>query len=269
MVATVVAVPTPAPAVNGTAFSNFFLIILENTDYTSAKADPNLAAFAQKGVLFTNWMAVTHPSQPNYIALTSGDTNGYTSDTSKSTTAKNIVDLLEAKHISWKSYQENWPGPCSTVTESSDALYYRKHNPFISYTDIQQNATRCAKIVDATQLQTDISSNNLPTYAWYTPNINNDGHNTDVGTAGQWLSGFISKNNLLSLYDVVLVTFDESETYSAPNQVYTAIAGRKVTNPGTQDNTALTHYSVLSTLEKNFALGNLGKSDATAPVFSL
>ena len=47
----------------------------------------------------------------------------------------------------------------------------RKHNPFISYTDIQNNSTRCAKIVPATQLSTDISQQTLPTFAWYTVNI--------------------------------------------------------------------------------------------------
>lgn len=259
----VVAVPTSDTTTSH--FKNFFLIILENTNYASAIADPNLAAFAKKGKLFTNWQAVSHPSQPNYIAMTSGSTGLYVSDLTMDSSAKNIVDLLENKHLSWKSYQENWPGNCYTGTQNG--TYYRKHNPFASYTDITTNATRCAKIVDASQLQKDIKSNKLPTFAWYTPNINDDGHDTNVSFAGQWLSGFLKSTSLLSHYDVVLVTFDESETYLPPNSVYTAIAGRAV-KAGKNDSTALTHYSVLATLEKNFALGNLGQNDATATPFT-
>jgi hypothetical protein len=65
-----------------------------------------------------------------------------------------------------------------------------------------------------------------------------------------------------------MVTFDEN-AWAIPNQVYTAIAGRAVRNVGTTDSTALNHFSVLKTLENNFGLGNLGKSDVTATPFSL
>lgn len=115
------ALAAPATA----AFSNMLLIILENTDYSSAIADPNLSSFAQSGVLFSNWRAIGHPSQPNYIAMTSGATNGITSDSPKTINVQNLVDLLEAKGLSWKSYQENWPGNCFTGTVSSDNLYFR------------------------------------------------------------------------------------------------------------------------------------------------
>lgn len=122
----IAAVAALAPITSAaTTFSNMLLIILENTDYSSAIADPNLKAFASSGVLFSNWNAIGHPSQPNYIAITSGSTNGITSDSSKTINVKNIVDLLEAKGLTWKSYQENWPGNCFTGTVSSDNLYYR------------------------------------------------------------------------------------------------------------------------------------------------
>jgi hypothetical protein len=65
------------------------------------------------------------------------------------------------------------------------------------------------------------------------------------------------------------VTFDENETQTAVNQVYTAIARRAVTNKGTTVSTALNHYSVLATLEANFGLGNLGKNDVSAMPFPL
>ena len=117
-----------------TTFSNMLLIILENTDFSAAIADPNLKAFANTGVLFSNWLAFTHPSQPNYIAMTSGSANGVTSDSTTTINVRNIADLLEAKGLTWKSYQENWPGNCFTGTSSG--TYFRSllhcHSPYIS-----------------------------------------------------------------------------------------------------------------------------------------
>lgn len=244
------------------------LVILENTDYSVAIADPNLKAFANSGVLFSNWLAIGHPSQPNYIAMTSGSTNGIKNDNSKTINVQNVADILEAQGLTWKSYQEDWPGNCFTGAVSSNNLYFRKHNPFISYKDIQTNPTRCARIVDSSQLAIDMSNHATPTFSWYTPNINDDGHDTNVTFAGTWLNGFLTSTGATSYFDVVLVIFDENSG-TIPNQVYAAIAGKAVTNPGTTDNTALDHYSVLKTLETNFGLGNLGKNDVTATAFSL
>ena len=124
-----VASAAPAAEADGTlsgratTFSNMLLIILENTDFSTAFADPNLKAFASTGVLFNNWLAFSHPSQPNYIAMTSGSGNGITSDSSKTINVQSIADLLEAKGLTWKSYQENWPGNCFTGTSSGS--YFR------------------------------------------------------------------------------------------------------------------------------------------------
>jgi acid phosphatase len=166
------------------------LIILENTNFNAALADPNLKAFADSGVLFNNWRAFSHPSQPNYIAMTSGSGNGVFSDFTTTIDVQNVADLLEAKGLTWKSYQENWPGNCFTGTSSGtyyrsvipspfvvdvpiDPADSRKHNPFISYANIQTNSTRCANIVDASQLATDIAAGMLPTFALYT--VTHDG----------------------------------------------------------------------------------------------
>ena len=86
--------------------------------------------------------------------------------------------------------------------------------------------------------------------------------------AGNWLKGFLASTPVTSHFDVVMVTFDE-DSGTVPNHIYTAIAGRAVTNVGTTDSTALNHFSLLKTLENNFGLGNLGKSDVSATPFSL
>src|SRR5262249_38710208 len=89
------------------------LVILENTDYLDAVTAPFLGGvLASQGVLLTDYHAIGHPSQPNYIALVSGSTYGVTNDNNKIVNGQNIADLLEAKGKSWHVYAEGYPGPC-------------------------------------------------------------------------------------------------------------------------------------------------------------
>lgn len=60
-------------------------------------------------------------------------------------------------------------GNCSTG--SSYGTYRRKHNPFISFENIAQNATRCANIVNADELDKDIENNTVPQFVFFTPDV--------------------------------------------------------------------------------------------------
>jgi acid phosphatase len=103
----------------------------------------------------TNYYAVTHPSQPNYwsqvrtfwFLLDSGKVAGsyfdIRSDNPHDLPHTNLVDLMDGK-VSWKAYEENYPGNC--YSSYTNGKYYRKHNPFISFNNIRNNATRCAKV---------------------------------------------------------------------------------------------------------------------------
>src|SRR5205814_815330 len=73
-------------------------------------------ALAHRYAIATSSYAITHPSLPNYLALTSGSTQGITSDcTDCHVAGRNIVDQLEAAHLTWKAYMEGLPSPCSQV----------------------------------------------------------------------------------------------------------------------------------------------------------
>jgi hypothetical protein len=71
----------------------------------------NLSWLASQGILLSNYKAITHPSQPNYVASVGGNTNGVISDfyTRIDSSHKTIVDLLEAKGVSWSEYEEDSP----------------------------------------------------------------------------------------------------------------------------------------------------------------
>ena len=246
----------------GKYFDHIIIVIFENTDYADAMAQPFFKQLADSGANFSSMLALAHPSQGNYIALASGDLNGVKDDGKHDVDVKNVVDLLEAKGLTWKVYAEDYPGNCYTGSKSGG--YVRKHNPFISFLDIQKDPTRCAKIVNADQFDSDSANGTLPNYVFYIPNMDNDGHDTGVGYADKWYSGkfgpFLADARLMA-NTILLSTFDESGGGS-PNQIYTSIVGPMVKAIDLGSNYAIP--SLLRLVEDNWDLGDLGKKDHTA-----
>jgi len=254
---------THAFTTGGRYFDRAIFVVFENTNYSTALQQPFFKKLADNGALFTNFFALVHPSQGNYVALTSGDLNGVDSDKRFDVNVDNVVDLLEAKCLTWKVYAENYPGHCFTGMSSGD--YGRKHNPFISYVNIQKNPARCANIIEAAQFDRDAASGNLPNYIFYIPNVKNDGHDLGVGFADRWYARKFSKyvSDTAFMQNTILVsTFDESKTSSPKNQIYTTIVGGNV-RPGKYPDT-LTIPSLLKLIEDNWGLENLGKQDVTS-----
>ncbi|KAG0043207.1 hypothetical protein BGZ83_011714 [Gryganskiella cystojenkinii] len=262
----------------GAAFDYVFTIFLENANYSKAFCDAKFQALLPKSVLLNNYHGLTHPSQPNYLAAIAGDYFGVSDDSrvQYDTSHKTVVDLIENKELTWKAYQENMPSACYKGSSSEDYYYYRKHNPFVSFDLISENSTRCtSRVVPATQLQTDLDNDVLPNYSFYTPNIKNDGHDTTVAHASNWLTGFLTpllSNPNFTKNTLVVVTFDEAEDRSdETNHILTLLLGDAVSElKGTTDNTYYTHYSLISTVTNNWGLGNLGRNDVgqLANVFS-
>lgn len=250
-------------------FKRVFMIVFENSEATVTLQQPTFKQLSTQGAYFTNFHAITHPSQPNYIAMTSGSTQGITDDKPYTIDAQNIVDLLENKKISWKVYAENFPGNCSTVEKTEK--YARNHNPFISYKNIVENPKRCANIVEGGQFNKDLKANDLPDFSFYIPNIEDNGHNTGVAFADNWL-----KTTIVPLFSnpnffkdtLVIITFDEGDNKNPTpeNLIYTLFYGDMVKTK--MFNTKYNFYNLLRTLEDEWELGTLKKYDATAQPIS-
>lgn len=102
--------------------------------------------------------------------------------------------------------------------------------------------------------------------AFFTPNMQNDGHDTTINYAGNWSRSFLTPlltNKAFINKTLVLLTFDENETYAIKNNVWALLLGDVIPANlrGTTDNTFYTHYSALSTVEANWGLYNLGRGD--------
>jgi len=262
-----------APTTSVPAFKHIFVIVLENKEYEqvlgSAQA-PYLNHLAQQYGLATNYYGIRHPSLPNYLALTGGDTFGITSDCTDCPVAQpNLVDQLEAGGKSWKGYMESMPRPCF-VGDAGD-LYRQKHNPFIYFDTIRTNPARCAKIVPFTQFTTDLQANALPDFVWITPNMCNDMHDCPLGTGDAWLKTWVPAIlNSPAWQDngALFITFDEGKGDGGCCQ--NAVGGRIATlvisplgRPGFQSDTPYTHYSLLHTIETAWALPPLGQARCT------
>jgi phosphatidylinositol-3-phosphatase len=262
-------------------FSHIIVMIFENEEITNIignSALPNFNKLAQQYTLLTSDFAVTHPSLPNYIALTSGDTQGITSDcTTCFVNVPNLPDSIEKSGRSWKAYLEDMPAPC-TVTDQGK--YAEKHNPFVYYDDIRTNTTRCQQHdVPLTQLESDLQNKQLPDFAWITPNLCNDGHDCGAPAADKFLGPEVDKIIKSPSFDqnsLLIVTFDEGTTRSSccglPSR-----AGGKVTTllisslakVGFQDDNSYSHYSILKTIEAAWGLEQLGHSaDLLTPLIT-
>ncbi|CAG8543108.1 1597_t:CDS:2, partial [Dentiscutata heterogama] len=260
--------------VPGKFFDRIFLIIFENTDYVKAIQQPYLQDLMNRsnGLLLSNYYAITHPSLPNYIATVFGSTAGVTDDNAYNISGANIVDLLEAKRITWKAYMENYPSNSFTgdFAPPGTVLYARKHNPFISMVDISSDPSRCEKIVPDSQLDVDINANRVPQFAYYVPNENNDGHDTGIEFAMNWFQSWFEpklQNPAFTTNTLFFITFDE-DAYGGNNHIFTGLFGCPVQPPDNHlDDTSYNHYSFLSTVEENWNLGNLGRNDVDATPF--
>lgn len=289
-----------------TKFKHVFVIMMENTGYDSLVGNPNApwinSAIRRYGVA-TNYFGASHPSQPNYIAATSGMI-GPNSDNDETLAVPNIVDQLEAGGKTWKAYMQSY-SLCTTPLDHAcgNQLYERKHNPFITYADVQSSAARIAHIVDFSQFSTDLASKTMPDYSWISPDQCNDMHGRGGGgpsdpcdfsnvpllvRAGDtFLSNTVKairSSRAWTGNSVIFITWDESDfTGSGPSgfgdtsgccdasvpfgggHVLTLVISHSSDEP-VHSNVAYNHYSLLRTIEDGWRLGCVGFTCDTANV---
>ncbi|KAK8254111.1 phosphoesterase-like protein [Phyllosticta capitalensis] len=266
--------------VPGKAFDRIAIIWLENTDYDKAIGDPNLAWLAAQGITLDSYHAVTHPSQPNYLASISGDYQGMNHDELSNfpSNVSTVLDLLEAQDVSWGEYQEDMPYTGYTGFEYVNQVngandYVRKHNPAVSFENVNLHEERLANIKNTTLFWEDLEADALPQWMFITPNMTSDGHDSSVTVAGAWTRTFLEpllNNTKFMKNTLVIVTFDENETYTIQNRVLAILLGDAVPAElvGTTDSNFYDHYSEIATVEANWGLDTLGRFDVGANVFS-
>jgi len=240
--------PTPSPAPPPSP-SHVFVIVMENRSYSQAISSPYIAQLAARYAVATGYHGVSHPSLPNYLAMTSGSTWGIVDDGWHPLPAGGLGTQLTAAGVNWRAYMEGMTDGCY----NSPPPYALKHNPFAYY------GSNCpAQVVPFTQsgFAADMRGT-VPRFVWITPNSCNDGHDCSNTVADQWLSqtvGVILASAAWQHNGLLLITWDEGEDSS--NSVLTLVI-----HPSPlihKSSLPYNHYSLLATIEDRLGVSRLG-----------
>ncbi len=252
------------------------IVILENKNYgsiigssdapylNSLLADSNCA-------LLEKYFALTHPSQPNYVRLFSGDGQSVILDfdpisSTLPYTTENLGGSLLKKGYSFIGYSEDLPSV--GYTGSDVGQWVRRHCPWLDWQDASQNGIPAKDNLPFTSFPSDYDS--LPTLCWVIPNLDNDMHDGTVPQGDAWvkknLAGYVkwakTHNSLL------IITFDETESYISNNKVPAIFIGQNVIG-GSYSNTKYNHYDMLRTLEEMYGLPYAGESSSGNSIYEI
>ena len=264
---------SPAPsAAAGPAFAHIYVLILENHEYGSIVGSDDApylnGLFARYG-LATEMHAVAHPSQPNYIALVSGGTQGVHDDGVHDLDAGSMFDQVEAAGRTWHVYAQGFPGSCSGVATTDEVAdgpgrpgdYARKHNPAISFKAISRNPARCAQITGLAGFDPAAAD-----FEMIVPNQINDMHSASVRTGDDFLASFLPSILDAAAFkagSLLIVTFDEGTTNDGGGGHVATLLATPGMVPGTRFNAPATHDSVLRTIEDAWGMPPLGSAADT------
>jgi phosphatidylinositol-3-phosphatase len=199
--------------------------------------------------LAANYHAVSHPSLPNYIALTSGSTHGIADDDPPSAHPITGPSLFSQLGNEWSSLEESMPANCDSGSTSEYAV---KHNPAAYYTEIR---SACETRDIPLREPPDISHR----FTLITPNLCHDMHDCPVSTGDGWLAAFVPMVLNSTQYQTgdtaIFITYDEDDG-SEDNHVATFVIAPSVAR-GIRSSTTFTHYSLLRTTEEMLGLPGL------------
>ncbi len=270
-------------------YQHVFVIMMENSNYDQIIGNtnaPHINALAQRYGLATSYYGVTHPSEPNYVALVGGSYYGIQDDapyTTHQISNPSLADQLTKAGLSWKTYQQSMPSVGYTGTtypSSTNVLYASKHNPFMNFTSIVNNPKQLANSVPLDPyLQSDLHSGDVPNFSLIVPDQCHDMHgtsscsdfNTNIQVGDAYVQSLVDQIKDARFWshgnNAIVVTWDENDFN------FTGTTGCCDANPGggrvativitnhsehpVQDATPYNHYSLLQTIQDAFRLGCL------------
>jgi phosphatidylinositol-3-phosphatase len=236
--------PCGAKAGQPSTLTKVVWIWFENHPATSitATAAPYFNQIKNQCGYPSNFNAITHPSLPNYIAATSGSTQGITDDNPPSSHPLNVSNIyrqMETAGKKWASLQESMISNCPKVNQGQYAV---RHDPAAYYTNLTQCSTSDRPLTSTPDFSAD--------FTFVMPNLCNSMHDCSVTTGDNWLKGFLPKAIASPAYQAgqtaIIITFDEG---NADQRVFTLVLS-PFTRAGAVASTAFNHYSLLRTTEE-------------------
>jgi phosphatidylinositol-3-phosphatase len=238
------------------------VIVEENHSYEEVignAAMPYLNSLAATYGLATNHVDVSHPSEPNYLAMISGSIWNNPPDlTPQQGTypGPTLVDQLAAAGVGWKAYMEDMATACDLTDTFGPGGYDVNHNPFMYFSEIRNTPAQCNRDVPFTQLAADLNGGTAPPFIFVSPNIVNDMHDGTFQQGDAWLQQQIPRILASTWYrqgGIVIVTFDEG---ASTERVATIVIS--ASNHGNKLTGAMNHYGMLRGLEETYGVPLLG-----------
>ena len=272
-----VAAANPPPCGTTTqppAYTHVVWIVMENKQYDQIIGSPNapyLNSLADQCGLATNFSAEAHPSLPNYIAMTSGSTQGIADDAGPASHPLNVDSIFSQLGTGWRSLEESMSSNCAAADSN---LYAVRHNPAAYYTNLANCATLDVPLADTPDLSA--------RFTFITPNTCDDMHAcptqsdiaTETRTGDTWLANFMPKVFATPEWQqgqtAVFITWDEDD-YSDSQHIATLVIAPS-TPAGFRSAVAYDHYSLLRTTEELLGLpllGNAGSAVSMRGAFAL
>jgi phospholipase C len=273
----------PAPA----TYRHVVVIMDENQSFhdiigargsRAGRSAPYINHLAAVCGLATGYHAITHPSHPNYMAVTGGISTAV-----DPVNAPSVFRQVARAGGSWRAYEEAMPRACD---RRSAYPYKAGHNPGISYVAIARACPRWD--VGWTHLTDDLATHGLPTYAFITPDQCHNMHASCVAgqnaiRAGdnwlrQWIPRLVATRGYQAGRTAIFITWDEGshgQTAAHRNEdclapihwsdqtchVATLVLSEYVA-PGTRSGDFFSHYSLLQTTERLLGLPRfIGQAD--------
>jgi Phosphoesterase family len=237
------------------------VVILENEQRSSiieSTHAPYLNKLAARGANLTHSYGVTHPSQPNYLALFSGSTQGVTSNAcpQRFTKADNLGHQLRTTGFSFAGYAESMPKV--GFTGCAWGRYQRKHNPWVNFADLPASVNRPFSAFPRDYRK-------LPTVSFVSPNMCHSMHDCSIRTGDRWMKKHLDRYARWARHhnSWLVVTFDENAGGTV-NPIPTIILGDNIRAGRYAQK--VNHYTLLCTIEHVYGLPALGHADDVSPL---
>lgn len=229
-------------------------IVMENQAYSSvigSRAAPYLNRLAQSCGVAARFFAEAHPSLPNYLAMTSGSTQGVTDDSGPGAHLMGAPSIFSQLESRWRALEESMPHACAL----SDAGQYAvRHDPAAYYLSVRSLCTRQDVPLRGTRA--------TAAFTFVTPNLCHDMHSCTVQAGDRWLARWLPRllrqRQYTSGSTVVFITWDEDDG-SSHQHIPTLVLSPE-TRPGTRSAVAFDHYSLLATTEDLLGVSRLGSA---------
>ena len=285
--------PADTTTTGGHAIKTVFIIMMENTNWSSVTGDA--AATYINGTLVPMYGHANnyknppniHPSLPNYLWLEAATNFNVTADadpdaTNIQSTTSHVVSQLTTAGVSWKAYVEGISGATCPLTRSG--LFVPRHTPMLYFDDVTNNesatsANCISHVVPYTNLATDLTGNSVARYNFITPNLCDDMHNTfgctnafdAVANGDAWLTTNIPPILASTAYKdggVIFILWDEGTLSLSDGPIGLIVLSPLLKSAGYSNTIAYTHSSMVKSIEEIFSVPLLNDA-ATATTTDL